>query len=64
MRRKPNQLTQREREVLRHVANGQTDKEVAETLGISKRTVGAHVASVMKRTNSASRTQAVAKLLR
>ena len=40
-------LTQREREVLQLVAEGQSTKEVAVTLGIAERTAGTHRASLM-----------------
>ena len=42
-------LTSREREVLQLVAEGQTTKEVAATLGISSRTSDCHRARVMKK---------------
>ncbi len=42
----PNGLTDREVEILRELARGQVDKEIAETLGISHRTVHAHNASI------------------
>ncbi len=42
-------LTRRERQVLGLLADGATSKHIAETLGISPRTVGAHRSSVMKK---------------
>jgi DNA-binding NarL/FixJ family response regulator len=42
-------LTPREREVLRGIANGQTNKEVAAALGISHRTVETHRENVMRK---------------
>jgi DNA-binding CsgD family transcriptional regulator len=35
-------LTEREKEVLRHIVHGQTSKEIADNLGISKLTVDTH----------------------
>jgi DNA-binding NarL/FixJ family response regulator len=42
-------LTPRERDVLRGIANGQTNKEVASALGISHRTVETHRENVMRK---------------
>ena len=35
-------LTEREKQVLRHIVNGHTSKEIADNLGISKLTVDTH----------------------
>lgn len=40
-------LTDREREVLRHVARGRSQRQVAQLLGISVKTVQHHLASIM-----------------
>lgn len=53
-------LTKREVQVLRLVADGLTDKEVAGTLGISEHTVHRHVSNVLTKTGQSSRTAAVA----
>ncbi len=42
-------LSQREREVLRGIARGQTNKEIATELGISHRTVETHRESLMRK---------------
>ncbi len=42
-------LTDREREVLRHVARGLTTKEIGAALGISTRTVDSHRANLMRK---------------
>ena len=42
-------ITPRERDVLRGIANGQTNKEVANALGISHRTVETHRENVMRK---------------
>lgn len=44
-------LTPREREVLKGIANGQTNKEVATSLGISHRTVETHRENIMRKLN-------------
>lgn len=47
-------LTEREREVMRFVANGLSNKEIARELGISHRTVEIHRARVMRKTGASS----------
>ncbi len=42
-------LTAREREILGHIADGQTNKRVALELGISQRTVEKHRASILRK---------------
>ena len=42
-------LTPRQREVLRHIAAGQTSQAIANTLGISVKTVETHRAQIMER---------------
>jgi DNA-binding NarL/FixJ family response regulator len=49
------QLTSREREVLRHIARGYMYKEVAQSLGISVKTVEAHVSAVLRKLQLSSR---------
>jgi non-specific serine/threonine protein kinase len=56
-------LTAREIEVLREVAQHQTDREIAEVLFISRRTVGFHVASILRKMGVESRRQATALAL-
>ncbi len=51
-------LTPREREVLRAVAAGLANKHIARRLGISERTVKAHLTSVFARLGVTDRTQA------
>lgn len=55
----PEALTPREIEVLRSMAEGRGNKEIAARLGISEHTVKFHVASVMGKLGAASRTEAV-----
>jgi DNA-binding NarL/FixJ family response regulator len=49
------QLTAREREVLRHIARGYMYKEIAHRLQISVKTVEAHVSSVLRKLQLSSR---------
>src|SRR5436190_4666723 len=49
------QLTSREREVLRHIARGYLYKEIAARLGISTKTVEAHVSAVLRKLQLSSR---------
>jgi DNA-binding NarL/FixJ family response regulator len=49
------QLTPREREVLRHLARGYMYKEIALRLGISVKTVEAHVSAVLRKLQLSSR---------
>ena len=54
-------LSERESEVLRLVALGMSNKEVAEELFLSQRTVKAHLTSVFNKLNVASRSEAIVK---
>jgi DNA-binding NarL/FixJ family response regulator len=49
------QLTAREREVLRHIARGYLYKEIALRLGISSKTVEAHVSAVLRKLQLSNR---------
>jgi DNA-binding NarL/FixJ family response regulator len=54
----PETLTERETEVLRLVAQGQSNKEIAHQLHISEATAKTHVANMMGKLGVSSRTQA------
>ena len=54
----PEALTERETEVLRLLAQGQSNKEVARQLSIGEKTVKTHVSSILGKLNVSSRTQA------
>ena len=57
-------LTRREQEVLRLVAEGHTDREVAETLVISPRTVNRHLSNIFVKLDVPGRAAAVAYAIR
>jgi two-component system nitrate/nitrite response regulator NarL len=51
-------LTEREREVLNHVARGKSNKEIARILDISHNTVKLHVRRILDKLNLRSRVEA------
>lgn len=51
-------LTKREREVLVQTAQGKLNKEIADTLGISERTVKNHLSGIFRKLEVSDRTQA------
>jgi len=55
-------LTQRERGVLNGIAKGWTNKEIANSLGISVHTVREHIRHIMGKTKSRTRTGILAKI--
>jgi len=57
-------LTEREREVLRLVAEGHTDRKVAEALVISTRTVNRHLSNIFMKLDVPGRAGAVAYAIR
>jgi NarL family two-component system response regulator LiaR len=57
-------LTEREIEVLRLVAQGRSNREIADTLTISEATVRTHVSNILSKLNLCSRTQAALYALR
>ena len=56
-------LSTRERQVLGLVAKGNSNKEIATTLGITEATVKCHVSVILSRLNATDRTQAVVTAL-
>lgn len=57
-------LTNREREVLRLIASGHTDRKIAETLIISPRTVNRHVCNIFGKLEVPSRAAAAVQAVR
>jgi DNA-binding NarL/FixJ family response regulator len=57
----PEQLTERELEVLRQLAKGRQNKEIATELWISERTVKFHVSAILAKLGVGNRTEAVSK---
>ncbi len=58
------QLTEREMDVLRLIARGKSNKEIADTLIISEKTVKTHVSNILSKLHLADRTQAAIYALR
>lgn len=55
-------LTARQREIMRYVASGHTNGQIARQLNVSESTVGKHLENVFARLHVGSRSAAVAKL--
>jgi DNA-binding NarL/FixJ family response regulator len=53
-------LTEREIEVLRHIARGNRNRDIAKQLFISEETVKVHIKHIMEKLRASDRTQAVA----
>ncbi|MDP6039711.1 MAG: response regulator transcription factor [Candidatus Latescibacteria bacterium] len=56
----PDALTARQKEVLQLLATGQLNKEIADHLNISERTVKFHVSEILAKLGAGNRTEAVA----
>jgi DNA-binding CsgD family transcriptional regulator len=57
-------LTKREREVLRLIVDGKTDREIAQTLSISSGTASRHVANILHKLDVRTRSAAAAWAIR
>jgi len=57
-------LTEREMDVLRHVASGNRNRDIAQRLFISEETIKVHVKHIMEKLGAGDRTQAVTIALR
>lgn len=55
-----NELTEREKEVLRSLKHCRTSRDIGNTLGISERTVKFHIGNIFRKLEIESRAQAVA----
>jgi len=60
----PDQLSQREVEVIQLIATGTTNAEIATSLFITENTVATHVASILAKTGVANRAEAAAYAIR
>ncbi len=60
----PEALTERETEVLRLLAQGKANKEIARSLNISEKTVKVHVSNILSKLGVQSRTQATLYAIR
>ena len=58
------ELTERELDVLRLLAQGDGDREIAEKLVVSERTVHFHVGNILSKLHLANRTQAALYAIR
>lgn len=62
--RKDQQLSDRELEVLKLAAKGMSNKDIADALFLTVRTVKAHLSNIFNKLNVASRTEAIVKGVR
>jgi DNA-binding CsgD family transcriptional regulator len=60
----PDELTAREAEVLRLIAIGRSNADIAAVLAISLNTVATHVRNILAKTGCANRTEAAAYAMR
>jgi DNA-binding NarL/FixJ family response regulator len=60
----PQTLTSRETDVLKLLAQGQSNKEIAQALAIGEKTVHSHVSNILAKLNVPSRTQAALYAIR
>jgi DNA-binding CsgD family transcriptional regulator len=60
----PSRLTPREREVVRQVAAGQSNKEIAAALGVSVRTIEHHITNLYRKLGARSKADATAWAVR
>ena len=59
-----NQLTRREKEVLKEIAKGSSTKETAVVLSVSSHTVASHIKSIYSKLNISSRAEVVHEAIR
>jgi len=57
-------LTNRETQIMRYIADGNTNKEIGRVLGISEQTIKSHVSAILRKLNANDRAHAVALAIR
>jgi len=57
-------LTRRETQILNYIAEGNTNKQIADILGISEQTIKSHVSAILRKLNANDRAHAVALAIR
>lgn len=57
-------ISERERQILSLCADGLSDIQIAEAIGISPKTVNFHIENIKRRLNARNRVHAVAKAMR
>ena len=57
-------LTNRETQILNYIAEGNTNKQIAHSLGISEQTIKSHVSAILRKLNANDRAHAVALAMR
>jgi two-component system response regulator DegU len=57
-------LTRRETQILNYIAEGNTNKQIADILGISEQTIKSHVSAILRKLNANDRAHAVALAMR
>ena len=57
-------LTQREIQILCYIADGNTNRKIADTIGISEQTIKSHVSAILRKLNANHRAHAVALAIR
>ncbi len=57
-------LTKREQQILKYIADGNTNKQIAKTLSISEQTIKNHVSAILRKLNANDRAHAVVLAIR
>ena len=57
-------LTRREAQILNYVSKGNTNKQIADILGISEQTIKSHICAILRKLNANDRAHAVALAMR
>jgi DNA-binding NarL/FixJ family response regulator len=59
----PKPFTKRQEQVLAGLCEGRTNKEIGNPLGLTEKTIKAHVTEILRKLDCTNRTQAVLKTL-